>query len=229
MGRKKNSKYLTFEAARQYVRDHGLTSVVQYFRWHDRYDIQKVPKYPYRVYIEEWIDWSDFLGAKRNIFRGKYHKGGIRSWEEHLQYARESNIKTMDEWLITEHPDGISKRPDTRFKQFSGWHYFLGTGKKKAANLVEVQQKIEDNVVEVLLFVQGDIVEQTVRVYTIRGINAAKQWIQENRVPLIKGFKLDKGYDWKGYLQQWGEFYGNNEWRIPNLNECLFNLDLEWL
>lgn len=227
-GRKRHPKHLPFEAARQYVREHELTGRDAFYRWHDRYQIKNVPRRPYRAYQEQWKGWNDFLG-NNNKFYGGLHDNGLRSWEEHLQYARESGIKSREEWFLTEHPNGISKRPDSSLPQFSGWNYFLGLGKKKAANLVEVQQKIEENVVEVLLFVQGDMVEQTFNVYVIKGIEAAKQWVRENRVPVIKAFKLDRGYDWKSYLEQWGEHYGDNEWRITNLNECLFNLNLEWL
>lgn len=225
-GRKKSKKFLSYEVAKQFVQDNGIESRADYYRWHKLYQIKNIPPFPYRVY-KEWKGWCDFLNSNKS-FAKEWH-GYKRSWEEHLLYARNSGIKSMGEWIATKHPSDISRRPDSHFKQFTGWHYFLGLGKKKVANLVEVTQKIEDNLVEILLFSIEDQVQGTVRVDIFRGLETTKQFIREKQIKIIKAFKLDKGYDWKSYLKKWGVDYGNGEWRIENLNECLFNIDLEWL
>ena len=61
------NNWLTFEEARDIVRDESLCSVVQYKQWWDRNVPRQIPKYPYNVWKTKWAGWNDFLGND-NVF-----------------------------------------------------------------------------------------------------------------------------------------------------------------
>jgi hypothetical protein len=61
-----NKQFLSFEEAREYVRNLQLKSLTQWRKWAKS---DKRPKYipssPHRTYSDQWIDWYDWLGKER--------------------------------------------------------------------------------------------------------------------------------------------------------------------
>lgn len=64
--RKDRKECVTYEEARELVRQYRIQSIEEYLRWHRSID-ERLPARPWNLYKVEWIqngDWSGFLGKK---------------------------------------------------------------------------------------------------------------------------------------------------------------------
>ena len=122
-------KYLPFNQARDYVRNLGLRSRMEWKKLDsskNRPDnIPPNPKYSYR---KEWKGWDDWLGIERvNDEKTKY-----LSFEQAKNYVRNLRLKNHKEWLqfnSKNRPDNIPSAPHIVYKKhWKGWGDWLGTG-----------------------------------------------------------------------------------------------------
>lgn len=58
---------MTYEQARLNVRAIGLGSREKFLKWHHKERPMWIPRYPERVYGDDWLGWNDFLG-NNNVF-----------------------------------------------------------------------------------------------------------------------------------------------------------------
>lgn len=144
-GRPKNKNYLPWEECRKLVRDEMLPSRGKYQEWWDRNQPKVIPRFPYRVYVKEWISWNDFLGTdnKFNVRIGTkwrplldavkhVHTLKLGSFAEWMELCKENKI-----------PDDIPKRPDLTYNDWVSWGHFLGNKPLEAIVAIKEVQKTQ--------------------------------------------------------------------------------------
>ena len=109
-----------------------------------------------------------------------------------------------------------------------GWKYFLGTGKHKTAAVVETAKRIQETQVLLFALPRGNAANQ-IHISVHPNVDVAKQFLERTRHQFIKAFKLEPGYDWMSVVAAHGTDYGAGEWLITNLNQLLFDIQLEWV
>jgi len=221
MGRRKDSSLVSYAEASSWVQAEHIGSRKQYWNFIDRERPIGLPKHPNKVYTAEWSSWNDFLGTNNAFMEGDPY--AFRPYREALVYAHMSGIKTAKEWFAHDHPKDIPVRPEYvyRSKGWLGWYSFLGTGPQAAAHKVAAQQEtIELRVIALTIphgypnNIIGMLVASSKEVAIERCTGAGAR--------ILKMFKLDAGYDWKGVMDRFGTPYGDNEWIVSNVNELIW-------
>lgn len=205
----------------------GINSRREYAHWYDIRQPPDVPKYPHRTY-KRWTSWNDLLNNK-NDFRGRNAHLYV-PFDECLLYARRSPISTAAEWIKykDKHPPNIPRRPDYfyRGKGFMGWNHFLGTGKHKSIYKAETAKMLEERRILMFVIPPGNP-PNIIKAVIYPTIDDCKKYLNSTRSSFVKAYYLDKDYDWKSVVMAYGSDYGNGEYLINNVNEMLFNIDLE--
>lgn len=70
-GRKKNPAYGTYEEARERARALKFTSRLDYQNRVVEEQHEHLSRYPYRVFLGEWVSWNDYLGTNNKFTGGK--------------------------------------------------------------------------------------------------------------------------------------------------------------
>lgn len=132
---KENSPYLSFEEAREYVRNQNLKSVR---KWHFYKKIKPkfIPDEPDIIYKNKgWINWKDWLGINSN-YDQKY-----LSFEKAKDIIKRLNLLDENNWnefIKSNHNDKeiIPIYPNQYYKNkgWSNWEDWLGTLKEKEIN-----------------------------------------------------------------------------------------------
>jgi hypothetical protein len=133
-----------FEEARAFVRNLGLKSHVEWWKWTSgklrRPELIKkppdIPTTPERVYTGNWIDWADWLGHTRRV--GKW-----RVFSEARQFARSLHLSSRKDWLVLADgrkngkpnclPNDIPSVPENVYEEWVGWWDWLGTRHRRGA------------------------------------------------------------------------------------------------
>ncbi len=227
MGRRKNSSYIPYVQARSVVQLEHIQSRSQYWKWWDYYQPAELPRNPDWVY-DEWSGWPSFLGTHNKFKNANPHQ--YLSHDDCLTYARSTQISTAQEWFdYGNHPSNVPVRPDLVYKgKFMGWNYFLGTGKHKTAAKVEEARKLEETQLLLFALPLGNAANQ-IHISVHPNVEVAKKFLDRSRHQFIKAFKLEPGYDWKRVVASHGTDYGEGEWLVNNVNQLLFDIDLEWV
>jgi hypothetical protein len=142
-GRPRNKNYLSFAEAREFVRGELIPSRNKFQDWHDANNPKAIPKYPYRVYIDEWVSWNDFLGTN-NVFSERVGKSW-RDIEEAAMWVHSLKIETYAKWIeyCKENtlPEDIPARPDLVYSKWRTWAHWLGNKPiQKVEAIVEAQK-----------------------------------------------------------------------------------------
>ena len=223
----KKGPRLSYEQAKHAVQLEGIGSRDQYFRWWDTYRPLQLPRRPNRSY-KEWTGWNDFLN-NNNEFLNKVKKQ-FRPFKDALLYARQSGIMTGAEWADHTHPTDIPRRPDIYYlrKGFIGWKHFLGKGKHEIAHKIETAKRLTDT--SILLFCYSNVNDLTeINISVHPNTDLAKAHLSRGGRRFVKAFKLESEYDWRAAVSLFGTDYGEGLWLIPNINDLIFNIDLEWV
>ena len=128
-GRPKNTDYLSYEEAREFVRGEMIPSRSKYLEWWERNKPKSIPRFPYRVY-KEWTSWNDYLGND-NEFSAKTSRAW-RPFDDAVQFVQKLKIESYPKWMeyCREHraemPEDIPSRPDLVYPQWRTWPYWLG-------------------------------------------------------------------------------------------------------
>lgn len=229
-GRKRNEHYLSWEEARAFVRSELIPSRNKYLEWHDRNKPKVVPRYPYRVYVDEWTSWNDFLGND-NKFNEKIgtkwrtlteatrwvHTLKLQSFKEWLDYCRENTL-----------PEDIPARPELIYKDWKSWNHWLGN---KPVEAIQAKQEIQKTQVYYVIHEQD--VPQNVLTFGIDpfGVSGLKQRWEREQFDVVKMFWFDPARSNK--IMQIVEslstpFRDMDRQRIvPNIYEILWLLSLE--
>lgn len=224
-GRKKR-KYLPYEEAKSLLHAEQLPHRVGYWRWIRMYEPKGFPYRPEVVY-SEWKGWNDYLG-NNNKFKGGARV--FRTYEEAMLWARSQQIGGFKQWMKTDLPCDIPRRPDVYYRgKFVGWKNFLGTGKNAPANIIEGAKAVEklDNILLIAIPRGEDI--GVVHVSIHLGIGRCKDFINQYSMRYVKGFYLEDGYDYTSVLRSHGEDWGEGKWKIRNINAMLFDINLRWV
>jgi hypothetical protein len=145
-GRPKNVHYLSWNEAREAMRSEMLPSRGKFFDWWDRNKPKVIPRFPYRVYQEEWTSWNDFLGTN-NKFNDKV---GIK-WRPMVEanaWSIKHGLKSQSEWLEFcriegNLPEDIPARPDLVYDEWRSWGHWLGN---RPVEAIEAKQEIAQKV-----------------------------------------------------------------------------------
>jgi hypothetical protein len=144
-GRPKNDTYLPFEEAREFVRSQLIPSRVKYANWMEINKPTCIPKFPYRVYQDQWVSWNDYLGSN-NVFGLRKGKAW-REIEAAAMYVHTLKIETYAKWLeyCKENtlPADIPQRPDLVYAKWRTWAWWLGNKPIPALEAVQAAEKIQ--------------------------------------------------------------------------------------
>jgi len=227
MGRKKNPKYIPVKQASTIVQIEGIQSRAQYQKWWDIWMPKELPRAPWRVY-DDWPGWPTFLGNDNKFANVEPHK--FMKFNDALVYAHSTGILTSLEWREHNHPPNIPQRPDIVYKGkgFKGWNHFLGKSKQQVQAIQEVAKYVEET--QILLFsLPPHNPPNQLHISVHPNVDLAGKFLNGTGNQYVKAFKLESGYDWRRVVDMYGSYYGDNEWLFNNVNEMLFNIQLEWI
>lgn len=221
MGRRKDQSLVSYQEASSWAQSEYIGSRKQYWAWIDREHPKGLPKYPNRVYQEEWSSWNDFLSNDNEFANANPHQ--YRPYGEALIYAQASGIKNSSEWFKHDHPDDIPVRPEFvyRSKGWLGWYSFLGTGPEAVAHKIAAQQQSKELGVLCLVIPHGNP-SNIVHGFVGPGREAVVERCTKQRSRILKLFKMEDGYDWKAMMERHGSLYGEDEWIVSNVNELIW-------
>lgn len=129
-GRPKSEHYLSYEEAREFVRNELIPSRSKYLEWWERNKPKAIPRFPYRLYKDKWTSWNDWLG-NNNEFSANSNKNW-RPFDDAVQWAQKQKIESYYKWLefFKEHreniPPDIPSRPDLVYPAWRTWNHWLG-------------------------------------------------------------------------------------------------------
>jgi len=189
-GRKKNTTYLPFEEAREFVRGEMIPSRGKYLEWYDRNNPKVVPRFPYRVYTEEWVSWNDFLG-NNNKFNEKIGTKW-RDLNEAVLWVHSLRLGGFQEWLAycrdNDLPADIPARPELIYKDWKSWNHWLGN---KPVEAIQARQEAQRS--QVYYIIHELDVPQNVMTFGIdpMGIAGLKARWEREKFDVVKMFWFD--------------------------------------
>lgn len=230
-GRPKNDNYLPWEDARELVRNEMIPSRGKYHSWWDANKPKAIPRFPYRVYTEEWTSWNDFLGTNN-----KFNEKIGTKWKPLLEatlFVHSLKLKTAEEWMTWCKGEGnlpvdIPARPDLVYEDWRTWNHWLGN---KPAEVVQVRQEAQK--VQVLSITHEEGSPQNVLLFTVEpSLGAVKErwqrsngslsivklfWFEQEKAPVIKEITEALSSSYQGF---------ERERIVPNVWEIVYHLQM---
>ncbi|MAD76500.1 MAG: integrase [Rheinheimera sp.] len=128
--------FLSYAEAQQRVKQLDITSPKMY---NTRYkECPGLPSNPYRVYLEEWIGWTVFLGRIAPV--------SLLSYAEAQQHLQQLSIASFKEYRrrYRDYP-GLPSHPDIFYKgEWAGWPAFFNKKVPEAfLSYVEAQKRVQ--------------------------------------------------------------------------------------
>jgi superfamily II DNA or RNA helicase len=122
------NEFLSFEEAREFVRNLNLNNNKEWNKWSKSGKRpENIPGNPNKIYKGKgWMNWGDFLGT------GRVRDKDFLSFEEARAFARNLNLKSQKEWEVWSKsgykPENIPVHPGVVYKDkgWAGWADFLG-------------------------------------------------------------------------------------------------------
>lgn len=186
-GRPRNKNFLTWEEAKEFMRDEMIPSQAKFMEWWEKNKPKVIPKYPYRVY-KEWTTWNDFLGTDNEW--GK--KKSWREFDQAVLWAQSLKLQTQAEWTeyaktATDFPEDIPKRPDLTYKLWRTWSHWLGN---KPAAIVEAKREAEKHKVYYMIH-ERDVPGNVITFGIVDHINELKERWNVEHFDIVKLFWYD--------------------------------------
>ncbi len=141
-------KYRSFEAAREWARQSGITKQPEWIRrWKAGEIPSDIPLTPPSVYEKKgWIDWGDFLGFRRPATKKK-----LRSFEDARAFVAKLGIRARPEWTkysrkgitnLPPLPDDIPRNPMHAYKGkgWISWPDWFGTAPGLASRYLDLME-----------------------------------------------------------------------------------------
>ena len=234
MPRKRSTKWMEFDDAREFVQAQGVQSRKQFIDWFDDNKPKRLSKYPQRVYTKEWKGWNDFLGTNNEFNKTRRN---WRSFNEAVLWVHALGLQGgKPAWLewVKEHstellPEDIPKRPDIVYKQeWMTWKHWLGD---KVAERVEAQQKARS---AAIYYVIREVKYAEVsNVYTLgvesHGIAALKERWEYEKFQVVKMFEFDsaKAHEVDAVIDKCSNSYFGEKYvrAVPNIHEMCWELN----
>jgi len=180
-GRPKNENFLSFNDARDFIREEMIPSRSKFEEWWDRNKPKAIPRFPYRVY-KEWQSWNDFLGTSNEFNTRKNVK--YRSLNDSILWVHKLKLRSYREWMefckspSGDKPDDIPARPDLVYDNWRSWNHWLGS---KPVPALEAQREAIQNS-QVYFIIRSQDVPQNVITYGVdpNGISSFKErWLKD--------------------------------------------------
>lgn len=229
-GRPKNENYISWSEARETVRAELIPSRGKFFEWWDRNKPKTIPRFPYRVYQEEWTSWNDFLGTD-NKFNEKIgtkwraindaatfvHTLGLKSHTEWMDWCRiEGNL-----------PKDIPARPDLVYDEWRSWGHWLGN---RPAAAIEVKKEVARTQVYYMIHEQDT--PQNIILFGVEpgGLPAMKERWERERFDIIKLFwyEQEKSVEIKKIVDALSSPFRDYDRQrlVPNVWEIVYHLQM---
>lgn len=224
---------MTFEEAKEFVQNEGVSSRQQFLNWWDKNKPSKLSKYPQRVYTKEWQGWNDFLGTNNEFNKTRRN---WRSFEEAVLWVHALGLQGGKpgwlEWVKENSdalPEDIPKRPDIVYKkEWMTWKHWLGD---KVAERVEAQQKARSATIYYIIREREHA--QVANVYTFgiesNGVSGLRERWNHEKFQVVKMFEFDR--DKADLVDRIvenlsNEYFGEKHVRaVPNIHELCWQLN----
>jgi hypothetical protein len=142
-GRPKNENYIPYLEAREFMLGELIPSRKKYMEWWDRNKPKAIPRFPYRVYQDDWTSWNDFLGTN-NTFGLRVGKAW-RPLEEAASWVHKLKIESYAKWMAYAKentlPVDIPARPDLVYAGWKTWMHWLGNRPIEVLNVAREAQR----------------------------------------------------------------------------------------
>lgn len=230
-GRKKNSNFLTFEQAKQFVRDECIASKTQFDNWWNANKSKTIPRFPHRVYQKEWKGWNDFLGTNNEF---AVTKKLYRPYHEAVLWVHELKLEKVEQWLdfcknAPNFPEDIPRRPDIVYKKdWHSWNHWLGN---KPIEKIEARKEAQ-KIAVFYIIKEADYIGDNVLTFGVEhlGVNRLKQrWEKNQNFSVVRLYWYDpsKGNEIQNIINNFSsEYYGNSSVRIvPNIFDITWHLE----
>jgi hypothetical protein len=231
-GRPKNENYLGWEEARAFMRGEMIPSRGKFFEWWDRNKPKAIPRFPYRVYQEEWTSWNDFLGTN-NKFNEKIGtkwrpfleatswaiKLGLKSQVEWMEYCKQENLLPAD----------IPARPDLVYDDWRGWTHWLGN---RPVEAIQARQEIAKKI-QVYYIVQYPDVPGNILTFGVdpAGLTSFKARWEHEKFIIVRMFwyEPEKADKIRRIVEALSSPYLGDERQrlVPNVWEIAYYLQME--
>lgn len=231
MAGRKKKQWLSYFDAQLIVQDECLQSRNIYYSWWDRNRPKGIPKYPYRVYLEEWTSWNDFLGNDNRTGMELFREW--RPYHEAIVFAHSLRIPTMTEWIeyaqAGKLPSDIPGRPDAIYEDWVSWKQWLGN---RPAEKVDAIQKAAGVALLYVGIVQGRP-GGIIKVGVAKGGESELGSLQQKfQFRAIGKYRADPKVDWKNIVESFGSVWEDyraveGEYLCRNVNELMFELSCQ--
>lgn len=230
------TKFVPFDVAKHIVRQQGIKSRTQYWKWHRNNNIQYMPRYPNRVYTN-WEGWNLFLG-QNNSFDQMIAQGiEYRPFWEAVRWAqaaaKKHNLTSRNEW-IQFHRDGnvphdIPRYPDHVYDQFVGKGWTVWLAQNIGAKLMSERQNI--GLFSIMAYnTNAQPANMIVAKLFKNGESEGLEYLQAHPdLKVLRAFKWDPDRSdvVKQIFDSLASDQGDNNYLVNNLNDLLFELSAE--
>ena len=189
------NKWMSFEAAKDFIKKQGLTSRKQFKRWiQSGQKPENFPSKPHLTYKEEWTNWNDFLGIGNMAPRRKKR---FMSFSKAKIFIRNQDIQTSAEfnkWKREgKRPEDFPSKPHRTYKEeWTDWNDFLGIG-----NMAPRRKK---------RFMSFNKAKTFIRNKGFTSKEKFEQWRKSSERP--KDFPSNPNIIYKEKWTSWGDFLG---------------------
>lgn len=229
-GRPKNENYIPWGEARDFIRGEMIPSRGKFFEWWDRNKPKAIPRFPYRVYKDEWTSWNDFLGTDN-----KFNEKIGTKWRpitEATTFTHSLGLKSQQEWMdwcrIDDNlPKDIPARPDLVYDEWRSWGHWLGNRPVQA-----IEAKKEAAKTHVYYLIHEQDTPQNIVLVGIEpgGLSAMKERWERERFDIIKLFWYDqeKSVEIKKIVDALSSPYRDyaSQRLVPNVWEIVYHLQM---
>lgn len=229
-GRPRNTNYLSYEEAREFIRSEMLPSRGKFHEWWDRNKPKAIPKFPYRVYTEEWVSWNDFLGTDN-----KFNEKVGTKWQplmEAIKFVHTLKLGSQTEWLEWcripgNLPKDIPARPDLVYDKWRGWTHWLGN--KPVEVLAAKQEALKT---QVFYLIHEQNTPQNIILCGVEpgGLPAMKDWWEREQFDIVKLFWYDPAHSnrIKYIVDSLSSMYQDYDKQrlVPNVWELTYHLQM---
>lgn len=229
-GRPKNENYIPWEEARELMRDELIPSRGKFYEWWDRNKPKAIPRFPYRVYKDEWVSWNDFLGTN-NKFNEKVGTKW-RPLNEATLWVHTLKLGSFAEWMThcreNEMPADIPTRPELVYDGWKSWNHWLGS---RPAEAIEAKQEAQK--IQVYYIIHEKDVPENVFTFGIEqmGLTLLKERWQREKFDVMRVFWFDplRAATVRQTVETLSTPYmGQDRQRIvPNVFEIIWHLEMQ--
>lgn len=241
--RKKVVHFLTYEQAREVVRNKNFTSITKFRRWlkKEKNQYANIPAIPEEYYAQQGFTWEDFLGDSYIEQCSIVESRSNISYPEVRRFAHSLNIVTKPEWMELaaqgKLPPDVPARPDIFFKRrgtWTGWVDFLNADHNKKVRMMQ-QQKAIDEIAEkeneqvamerITFVLPFAVFRENVRKQNFNNKQQYYDWCKLNKM-YGKGYPInpDKVYMTQGVWTDWFDLLG-----IYNPNTPTFSVKCSYI